>query len=194
MRPQDQQDHDAPSRVICLSGRSFWPAGCCINACTSLYTNRKTLMARRRADVWDDFFEALRWLFTVVHPAWSILVAAVFFFFPVIWFQHSIKIPEAQMLGYMWGRFHPSSASLPGLPGGATGSRGWYSFSNIWTSTGSTSSVGRTSSDRWARSIGSAAIRWMNSAGVEQTAALTSGSGATAQPPSSSARGGRPTR
>jgi hypothetical protein len=41
-------------------------------------------MARRRADLWDDLFEALRWLFSVVHPAWSIPVAAVFFFIPVI--------------------------------------------------------------------------------------------------------------
>jgi len=56
-------------------------------------------MARRRADTWDDLFEALRWLFTMVHPAWSILVAAVFFFIPVIWFQHSIKFPAVQMLG-----------------------------------------------------------------------------------------------
>ena len=75
-------------------------------------------MARRRADVWDDFFEALRWLFTVVHPAWSILVAAVFFFFPVIWFQHSIKIPEAQMLGYMLG-------AIPALVSLAAGFAGW---------------------------------------------------------------------
>jgi hypothetical protein len=39
-------------------------------------------MGRRRADIWDGFFEAMRWLFTVVHPAWSILVAACFFFIP----------------------------------------------------------------------------------------------------------------
>jgi restriction system protein len=60
-------------------------------------------VARRRADLWDDLFEALRWLFSVVHPAWSIPVAAVFLFVPVIWFRHGIKIPEARMLGYMLG-------------------------------------------------------------------------------------------
>ena len=56
-------------------------------------------MARRRTDLWDDLFEALRWVFSVVHPAWSILVAAVFFLIPVIWFQHNITIPQAQLLG-----------------------------------------------------------------------------------------------
>ena len=86
---------------------------------TPLYTNRKaTLMARRRADVWDDLFEALRWLFTVVHPAWSILVAVVFFFLPVLWLQHSIKSPELLMLGYVLGGI-PASVTL------AAGFAGW---------------------------------------------------------------------
>jgi RNA-binding protein len=75
-------------------------------------------MARRGADVWDDLFEALRCVFAVVHPAWSILVAVVFFFIPVIWFQHSIKIPEAQMLGYMLD-------AIPALVSLAAGVAGW---------------------------------------------------------------------
>ena len=61
-------------------------------------------MARRRADLWDDLFEALRGLFTVVHPAWSILVAAVFFFcIPAIWFQHGVTITQLQIFGYPLG-------------------------------------------------------------------------------------------
>ena len=35
-------------------------------------------MSRRcRTDLWDDLFETLRWLFSVVHPAWCIPVAVV---------------------------------------------------------------------------------------------------------------------
>ena len=58
-------------------------------------------MARRRTDLWDDLFEALRWLFSVVHPAWSVPAAAVFFFIPVMWFHY--KIPHVQLLGVALG-------------------------------------------------------------------------------------------
>jgi restriction system protein len=75
-------------------------------------------MAKRRADTWDDIFEALRWLFTRDHPAWSILVAAVFFFIPVIWFQRSIKFPAVQMLGYVMG-------AVPAIVSLAAGVAGW---------------------------------------------------------------------
>lgn len=75
-------------------------------------------MARRRADAWDDLFEALHWLFKVIHPVWSIPVAAFFFFIPVLWFQHSINIPELQMLGYALGAI-PAFVSL------AAGFAGW---------------------------------------------------------------------
>jgi restriction system protein len=98
---------------------SFWPAGCCVRARTALHIKQKeTLMARRRADVWDDLFEALRWLFSVVHPAWSILVAAVFFLIPVIWFQHNIGIPQAQLLGVALG-------AVPAIVSLAAGVAGW---------------------------------------------------------------------
>jgi restriction system protein len=60
-------------------------------------------MSRRRTSILDDFFEALRWLFCVVHPAWSIPVAVVFFFIPVLWFQHSIRIPQVQLFGVALG-------------------------------------------------------------------------------------------
>jgi ABC-type dipeptide/oligopeptide/nickel transport system permease component len=75
-------------------------------------------MARRRTDLWDDLFDALRWLFSVVHPAWSILVAAVFFLIPVIWFQHSSRIPQAQLLGVVLG-------AVPAMVSLAAGGAGW---------------------------------------------------------------------
>jgi restriction system protein len=75
-------------------------------------------MARRRADVWDDLFEALRWLFTVVHPAWSIPVAGVFFLIPAIWLQHSINTPPAQLLVVMLG-------VVPAIVSLAAGAAGW---------------------------------------------------------------------
>ena len=58
---------------------------------------------RRRADSWDDLFEALRWLFTKVHPAWCLLVAAAFFLVPVLWFHYTAQSRELQLLGIMLG-------------------------------------------------------------------------------------------
>jgi restriction system protein len=58
---------------------------------------------RRRTDLWDDLFDVLRSLFSRIHPAWSIPAAAILFFVPVIWFQHSIKIPQIQLLGFAFG-------------------------------------------------------------------------------------------
>jgi restriction system protein len=75
-------------------------------------------MARQRADVWDDLFEALRWLFTVVHPAWSILVAAAFLLIPAICFHHVIGMPHAQLLGVAVG-------ALPAVVSLAAGLGGW---------------------------------------------------------------------
>lgn len=73
---------------------------------------------RRRTDLWDDLFEALRWLFSVVHPAWSIPVAVVVFFIPVIWFQHTIKIPQVQILGVVLG-------AVPAIISLTAGVAGW---------------------------------------------------------------------
>ncbi|MGO8699149.1 MAG: restriction endonuclease [Limisphaerales bacterium] len=75
-------------------------------------------MARRRTDLWDDLFEALRWLFSVVHPAWSVPVAAVFFLVPVMWFHYSIKIPQVQLLGVALG-------AVPAIVTLAAGVAGW---------------------------------------------------------------------
>jgi len=69
--------------------------------------------------LWDDLFEALRWLFSVVHPAWSILVAAVFFLIPVIWFHHSVKVPQLQIFGYILG----AVPAIISLAAGFAGSR-----------------------------------------------------------------------
>jgi restriction system protein len=74
-------------------------------------------MARKRDDIWKDFYEALSWVFTLVHPAWSIPVAAVLFFLPVLWFKFYIKIPEAQMLGYVVGAVPATVAMLAGFAG-----------------------------------------------------------------------------
>ena len=58
---------------------------------------------QRRTDLADELFEVLRWLFSVVHPAWSIPVAGVFFLIPVLWFHYNIKFPQFQALGFMLG-------------------------------------------------------------------------------------------
>ena len=54
----------------------------------------------------------------MVHPAWSIPVAAAFFFIPVLWFQHNIRIPQVQTLGYMLG-------AIPAIVSLAAGAAGW---------------------------------------------------------------------
>jgi restriction system protein len=71
---------------------------------------------RRRTELWDDLFEALRWVFTVIHPAWSIPTAAIFFFLPGLWLQY--KVPQMQLLGWLIG-FVPAMVSL------AAGFAGW---------------------------------------------------------------------
>jgi len=54
----------------------------------------------------------------VVHPAWSIPVAVIFFIIPVIWFQHSMKIPQARLLGVVLG-------TVPAIISLAAGAAGW---------------------------------------------------------------------
>ncbi|MGA2175098.1 MAG: restriction endonuclease [Verrucomicrobiota bacterium] len=73
---------------------------------------------RRRTDLWDDLFEILRWLFSVVHPAWCIPVAMAVFFIPVIWFQRAINIPSVQMLGALL-------SALAAIVSLAAGVAGW---------------------------------------------------------------------
>jgi restriction system protein len=72
----------------------------------------------RKTDLWDDFFEAMRWMFTVIHPAWSVLIAAGFFFAPVLWFKYRVNISQFQVFGYILGGI-PAFLSL------AAGVAGW---------------------------------------------------------------------
>jgi restriction system protein len=58
---------------------------------------------RRRTDLWDDLFDALRWLFGVIHPAWSVVVAATFFFGSIAWFRFKVERAELQVLAYYVG-------------------------------------------------------------------------------------------
>jgi restriction system protein len=66
--------------------------------------------------LWDDLFEALRWLFSVIHPAWCIPLAACFCFLPWLWLRY--KVPQMQMFGWLIG-FIPALVSL------AAGVAGW---------------------------------------------------------------------
>lgn len=73
---------------------------------------------RRRTDLWADLFEALRWLFSVVHPAWCIPIAVVFFFVPVLWLQHAVQSRELRLLGLVLG-------AIPAMVSLAAGFAGW---------------------------------------------------------------------
>lgn len=73
---------------------------------------------RRRTDLWDDLFEALRWLFSKVHPAWCIPVAAIFFLVPVLWLQHAVQSRELRLLGILLG-------AIPAMVSLAAGVAGW---------------------------------------------------------------------
>jgi restriction system protein len=48
-------------------------------------------------------FDALRWLFGIIHPAWSLVIAAAFFFGSVAWFRYNVARPELQILAYYVG-------------------------------------------------------------------------------------------
>jgi len=58
---------------------------------------------RRRTDLSDEMFDSLRWLFGIIHPAWSILIAATFFFGSIAWFRFKLAQPELQVLAYLDG-------------------------------------------------------------------------------------------
>ena len=149
---------------------------------------------RRRTDLSEDLFEALRWLFSVVHPAWCIPVAVAFFLIPVLWFQHSIKIPQATLLGGALG-------TIPALVSLASGVAGWklrqqraaflqQHLDIDWLN----KSVGRISSGRLPRFIDSAAFRLRKSVGAARMGALTSCFIATARPLSFSVNAGEHSR
>jgi hypothetical protein len=73
---------------------------------------------RRSTDIWEELFEALRWLFTLIHPAWSIPIAALSFIVPVFWIRHSVHIPQVQTLAYVIG-------AIPAMINLGAGLAGW---------------------------------------------------------------------
>lgn len=73
---------------------------------------------RRRTDLWDGLFESLRWLFTIIHPAWSILLAAVFFFGSLAWFRYKVTIQGLEVFAYLFG-------GVPAMVSLAAGFVGW---------------------------------------------------------------------
>jgi len=82
----------------------------------------------------DDLFEALHWLFSVIHPAWCIPLAAGFFFLPGLWLRY--KVPQMAMLGWLIG-FVPAIVSLAaGFAVGRYGNNEQLFSSSISTSIG----------------------------------------------------------
>lgn len=73
---------------------------------------------RRRTDLWDEMFDSLRWLFGIIHPAWSLVLAATFFFGAVAWFRFKVGRPELQVLAYLVG-------GIPAVISLAAGFAGW---------------------------------------------------------------------
>ena len=65
----------------------------------------------------EDLFEVLRTLSRVVHPAWSIPVAVVFFVLPAIWFQATFKIPQGLLLGAALGAVAATISLAAGVAG-----------------------------------------------------------------------------
>lgn len=74
-------------------------------------------MARRRQELWEEVFEALRWLFSVVHPGWSIPAAALVFAVTVAWFHSNIPIPQAQPLALFVGMIPTMVVLAAGIAG-----------------------------------------------------------------------------
>lgn len=73
---------------------------------------------RRRTDLSDEMFDAFRWLFGIIHPAWSLVIAAGFFFGAVAWFRFKVARPELQVLAYYVG-------GVPAVISLAAGLAGW---------------------------------------------------------------------
>lgn len=74
-------------------------------------------MGRRRSDIWDDAFEGLSWLFTVIHPAWSIPFAAALFFGIRAWFNLKITLVGLQPLEYLFAGVPAMLALVAGIAG-----------------------------------------------------------------------------
>lgn len=75
-------------------------------------------MARRRSNsTGDDMFDAARWLFTVIHPAWSIVVAATFFLGAHAVFRFAIQQPEWRVFANLGGGMLALVCLIGGLAG-----------------------------------------------------------------------------
>jgi hypothetical protein len=74
---------------------------------------------RRRTDLSDEMFDSLRWLFGIIHPAWSILIAAVFYFGAIAWFRFKLARPELEVFAYYIG-------GVPAVVSLAAGLFAWF--------------------------------------------------------------------
>jgi restriction system protein len=74
-------------------------------------------MSRRRTSALDDLFEVLQWLFSVVHPAWSLPVAAIFIAAPVLWIKDKPFLSAFVDLAYMAGGIAAVVSLTAGLAG-----------------------------------------------------------------------------
>lgn len=74
-------------------------------------------MGRRRTDIWDELFEGLQFLFSIVHPAWCIPIAAIFFFGITAWFNYKVTMPGLQPIGYLIGGVPAFVTLLAGVAG-----------------------------------------------------------------------------
>ena len=74
-------------------------------------------MGRRRNDIWDDVFEVLSSLFTVVHPAWCIPLAVGLFFAVKAWFNHGVGTPGLEPLGNLFGGIPAVLTLIAGVAG-----------------------------------------------------------------------------
>ena len=77
------------------------------------------MVRRRRKEGWEDVFLFLREVFRVIHPAWSIPLAAVVFGLPVAWFQLKVDQPALRQLGFLFG-------GIPAMVILGAGFAGWW--------------------------------------------------------------------
>lgn len=71
----------------------------------------------RRNNALDDLYEVLQWLFSVVHPAWSLPVAAVFLAVPVLWIKDKQFFSAFVEVAYMLGGIGAVASLTAGVAG-----------------------------------------------------------------------------
>ncbi len=75
----------------------------------------------RRTDIWDDFFEAMRGLFTVIHPAWSFPIDAGFVLGLPTRMHFRAHSAELEKLSWLFGIFAGVLSLAAGFAGCDTG-------------------------------------------------------------------------